>query len=143
MDHEKIPNIAVSATVCLRGLTREKKISKIISPNIQTQAEEIEKIIYCIEQAARELLLEEYTDTLKDCVAKRYHATIQKLTNVQVIVYYNHIGATIFEGEEISISPKDVAEKEIFKLETLNKAKGELAMTAMEFFGAMAKHYVA
>lgn len=143
MNNESIPNIAVSAIICLRGLSRERKISKIISPSIQTQAEEIEKIIYCIERAARELLLEEYADTLKDCVAKRCHITVQKLTNVQVIVYYNHIGATIFEGEKISTSLKDVAEKEIFKLKTLNKAKGELAITAMEFFGAMAKHYVA
>ena len=143
MDHESIPNIAVSATVCLRGLSRETKISKIISPNIRTQAKEIEEIIYCIGRVARELLLEEYTDALKDCVAKGRYVTVQEITNVQVIVHYNHIGVAIFEGEEISISPRDIAEKDIFKLETINKAKGKLAINAMEFFGEMAKHYAA
>lgn len=139
----KIPNIAVSAEIRLRGLSRETKISKILRPSIESQAEEICEIIYSIEHADRELLLDEYIDALKNCVAKRRYVTVQETTNVQVIVYYNHIGAAIFEGEEISISPKDIAEKEIFNLETVNKAKGTLAITAAEFFGEMAKHYVA
>ena len=143
MDSESIPNISVSATICLRGLTRKAEISKTLSPNIRTQATEISEIIFCIECAARAILLEEYADILKARAANGYYADTQESTAVQVIIRYNLIGAAIFEGKEIPVLLKDVAEKELFNLETIDNVKGKLAITAMEFFGEMAKHHAA
>lgn len=143
MDNENIPDIAVSATIHLRGLTRKAEISKTLSPNIRTQAAEIDEIILCIECAARAILLEEYADILKAFVRKGYYEATPDSTAVQVVVYYNHISAAIFYGKEIPILIKDVAEKELFTWETIDNAKGELAITAMKFFGEIAKHRAA
>ena len=143
MDNENIPDIAVSATIHLRGLTRKAEISKTLSPNIRTQAAEIDEIILCIECAARAILLEEYADILKAFVRKGYYEATPDSTAVQVVVSYNYIGVAIFEGDEIPVLLKDIAEKELFNWKTIDKVKGKMAIAAMEFFGEMAKHHAA
>ena len=143
MDSENIPSIAVSAIIRLRGLPRKTEIIKTLSPNIQTQEAEINEIMLCIEYAARAVLLQEYADILQTRAANGYYEATHDTTSVQVFIYYNNIGASMFESKEIPILLKDVAEKEIFNWKTIDNVKGELAITAMKFFGDIAKHHAA